>query len=133
MWLKYWMTIFISTSYTQASRDLSNFHSMCKYLNVPVAHHKTEEPVHCLAFLGIELNTELRTAKLPKDKLKEYSEHVTDRISRRKCTLREFKSILGKVQFSTAVIPAGKGFLRRMYNATIGKTNLNNYVNLTGN
>ena len=66
MWFKFGMTFFLLVHHTHKlveSRDLSNFRSMCKYLNVPIAHHKT----HTLTFLGVELYTELMTAKLAKD------------------------------------------------------------------
>ena len=46
-------------------------------------------------------------------------------------TLENFKSVIGKLQFATCVMSAGHCFLRRMHNATIGKTKPLSSVTLT--
>ena len=109
--------LFINDSYSLRKIDLDNFTDLCQYLKVPLAHRKTEGPSQCLTFLGIELDTKSMMARLPLDKLKAYSDYMTEMLSRNKCTLRELKSILGKLQFSTSVLPTGKSFLRCMYDA----------------
>ena len=123
--------LFINDSYSLTKIDLDNFTDLCQYLKVPLAHHKTEGPSQCLTFLGIELDTKSMMARLPLDKLKAYSDNVTEMLSRNRCTLRELKSILGKLQFSTSVLATGKSFLRRMYDATIGVANPNHFIRIT--
>ena len=123
--------LFINSSYDLAASDLSNFAFMCKLLGVPIADHKNEGPTRCLTFLGIELDTLTMTAKLPVDKLQKYSANIDNFLLADKCTLRELKSLLGQLQFSTSVIPVGKCFLRRMYNATIGVTRPYHHIRLT--
>ena len=74
---------------------------MCDILGVPIAKHKTEGPTKCLTFLGIEINTTSMTAKLPKDKLIKYENEIDKIITKTHCTLRELKSLIGMLQFST--------------------------------
>ena len=123
--------LFINNSYEGSLNDLDNFYDFCEKVGIPIAEHKTEGPSRCLTFLGIEINTVTMTASLPKDKLVTYEASVIDLMSRNKCTLRELKSVIGKLQFSTSVIPVGKCFLRRLYNATIGIKKPNHYINVS--
>ena len=46
-------------------------------------------------------------------------------------TLRELKSLIGKLQFATSTIRGGRCFLRRLHDATIGKTSPFHKVVLT--
>eukprot|EP00731_Ephydatia_muelleri_P007126 Em0003g1374a len=48
----------------------------CAELGVPLALDKCEGPSTCLTFLGIELDTETRTLRLPRDKLPGHSRDV---------------------------------------------------------
>ena len=115
--------LFINRTFNLSAADLFNFENMCSHLGVPIAKDKNVGPTHCLTFLGIELNTVSMTAKLSIDKLRTYAENIDSTLLKDKCTLRELKSLLGQLQFSTSVIPVGKCFLRRMYDATIGINN----------
>ena len=49
--------LFIQPSYQRCKRDLITFLHLCKELNVPIAHHKTEGPLNIITFLGKELDT----------------------------------------------------------------------------
>lgn len=83
---------------------------MCDHLGIPIAKQKNVGPTQCLTFLGIELNTLSMTAKLPVEKLEKYSKNVDYFLTKNKCTLRDLKSLLGQLQYSTSVIPVGKCF-----------------------
>ena len=102
--------LFIDNSYDNTEVNLINFANMCDHLGIPIAKHKNVGPTRCLTFLGIELNTLTMTAKLPVDKLGRYSKNIEYFLNKDKCTLREFKSLLGQLQYSTSVIPVGKCF-----------------------
>ena len=71
------------------------------------------------------------TAKLPVEKLRKYPQNVDEILATDKCTMREFKSLLGQPQFSTSVILVGKCFLRRMFDATIGIVKPYHYIRIT--
>ena len=123
--------LFINSTYDLTDVNLSNFTNMCDHLGIPIAKHKNVGPTQCLTFLGIELNTIDMTAKLPVEKLERYSQNIVHILAKDKTTLRELKSLLGQLQYSTSVIPVGKCFLRRMYNATIGITKPYHYIRIT--
>lgn len=122
--------LFINNNYNESKQTITKFSQLCNNIGVPIAEHKTEGPSQCITFLGIELNTISRTAKLPKDKLIAYKEHIEDMMLKNKCTLSEMKSLIGKLQFATSVIPVGKCFLRRLHNSTIGITKPYFYIRL---
>ena len=123
--------LFVGSSYSETLRQLNNFRVMCKKVGVPIAEHKTEGPVKCLTFLGIELDTENMEARLPKDKLSRYTADILDLLQKDKCTLRQMQSIIGKLQFSTSVVTCGKCFLRRMYDCIIGIKKPYYFIKLT--
>ena len=123
--------LFIQPSYQRCKRDLITFLHLCKELNVPIAHHKTEGPLNIITFLGIELDTLNMEARLPQDKLFNYTHEVSNALQLSKITLRELQSIIGKLQFATRVIPSGRAFLRRLHNLTIGIQKPYFYIRLT--
>ena len=117
--------LFINHSPVSTATDLSNFANMCGHLGVPIAKQKNVGPTHCLTFLGIEIDTINMTAKLPKEKLTRYSQNIDYLLSTKKCTLRELKSLLGQLQYSTSVTPSREMLLtshvsrHHRYNQTI--------------
>ena len=62
-------------------------------------------PTHELDFLGIRLNITTATASLPSDKLVHYLEVVSHLADASSCSLRELKSLIGKLQFACKIIP----------------------------
>lgn len=124
--------LFIAATQQDCLIVLTNFLNLCKTIGVPIAEHKTEHPTKCLTFLGIELNTKLMIARLPMEKLTKYRAHTEELVNSSKCTLRELKSLIGKLQFSTSVITSGRPFLRRLHDATIGIKHAHHYVRING-
>lgn len=112
--------LFIAPTKEACQRDLDSFFTLCKAINVPVAHHKTEGPTKSLVFLGIQLDVNSMVARLPKEKLIRYAENLRAILVAPQCSLSELKSLIGKLQFATSVVPAGRPFLRRLHDATIG-------------
>ena len=70
-------------------------------------------------------------ARLPVEKLSEYSNDIEGLLNSSYCTLRDMKSMLGKLQFATSVVSSGRPFLRRMYDLTINVKNLNCKIRLS--
>ena len=84
-------------------------------LNIPLAAKKTSsESTQKITFLGIELDTQKMTARLPQEKLRRYARDVHTLIQGSKTTKKEIQQIIGKLHFATCVIPIGKPFLRRL-------------------
>ncbi len=109
--------LFLGRTKSDCASSLRIFLRLCDYLGVPIAMDKTsEEPAQVLTFLGIELNTLDMTASLPMDKLQTYSRevHRVSQENRANMTVRQLRSLVGKLQFATCVIPCGRAFLRRL-------------------
>ena len=69
-------------------------------------------------------------AQLPVDKLRRYSDIISDASKSRKVKLCEMQSIIGCLQFATSVIVPGKAFIRRLIDRTFGVSVPFHYVTL---
>jgi len=76
----------IATDYRTCKDHLNKLLSLCKDLGIPMAPEKTTDPGTNTTFLGVELNTRLRQAKLPLDKLTEYKSNIESAIRSIKVT-----------------------------------------------
>ena len=123
--------LFIAESFGECLYALECFKTMCSRLGVPIAVHKTVGPTQSIDFLGISIDSVAYEASVPKDKIDAYSAVVSKLLTKDTCTLREMRSVIGKLQFTTCVISSGRCFLRRLYDTTIGKSNPNCLVFLT--
>ena len=112
--------MFIGKTESLCALYLKSFINMCSLINIPIANHKTMGPTKKLTFLGIELDSMNMLARLPHEKLIRYSKNVDDMLNSSSCSLKTLNTITGQLQFSTTVIKAGRPFLRRLYDATIG-------------
>ena len=87
-----------------------------------MANGKTEGPSQALVFLGIHIDTVSWSISIPLEKIISYAESVRDILRNGKCSLRELKSVIGKLTFVTKIVPAGRCFQRRLHDATIGRS-----------
>ncbi len=81
--------------------------------------------------LGAEFDTIIMQLSLALDKIQRYNSHVEEVLSHYRITLRDLQSIIGKLQYSTLVIHAGKAFLLRLINLTTGVKVPYHYIRLT--
>ena len=89
---------------------------ICANLGIPIASHKTEGPSTVLVFLGIELDTDRLTLRLPREKLCRLKKEIRRWKGRKACTKRELLSLIGQLQHASCVVRPGRTFLRRMIN-----------------
>lgn len=99
---------------------LQNFLTICKCIGLPMAKDKTVGPASCLIFLGIELDTVNKVARLPSDKLEKCLNLVREFLHQKKVTLRELQSLCGLLNFACQVVVPGRAFLRRMFDLCKG-------------
>ncbi|XP_065189453.1 uncharacterized protein LOC135820075 [Sycon ciliatum] len=78
--------------------------SVFRYLGVPIADEKTVGPTSCLTFLGIELDSVQKVARLPQDKVDDIRSRLLAFRQRQSCRLRELEQLLGKLNFASRVI-----------------------------
>ena len=113
--------LFLAPSQDQCQNALDSFKELAKEIGLPLAEHKTVGPTRVISFLGLEINTIEGVVKLPPEKLQKYAQLVNEALSWEKISMRNAKSLIGKLNFASAVFPAGRTFLRRMYDLTSGK------------
>lgn len=123
--------LFIANTQTLCDGYLRLFKEICLITGFPLAERKTVEPCRALTFLGFHLDTEKMIAQLPSDKQTRYKDEVHKYLLLKRLTLRELKSLLGKLQHATAAIRPGTAFLRRLYDLTCGLKNPNSQVSLS--
>ena len=111
-------------------RHLDNFTNLCSIIGIPLAPEKTEGPSQILSFAGIELDTTIMQARLPVEKIKKYLQQVQEVTNKKKVTLRELQSIIGALNHCCYIIPAGRAFLRRLIDLTIGATDPHHHIRL---
>ncbi|XP_065195263.1 uncharacterized protein LOC135826586 [Sycon ciliatum] len=103
---------------TLCAQRLNVVLSVFRYLGVPIADEKTVGPTSCLTFLGIELDSVQKVARLPQDKVDDSRSRLLAFRQRQSCRLRELEQLLGKLNFASRVITPGRTFMRRLYDAT---------------
>ena len=114
--------LFIAKTEEECSYALDSFIHLCKTCEVPLAPGKTVGPSTRVTFLGIELDAEAGIAAIPQEKISAYAKNLATLTSKETCTVKELKSLIGKLQFTSCVITTGRCFLRRLHDKTIGKT-----------
>ncbi len=101
--------LFGAPNSNQCEEALTKALSRCQALGVRIATRKT-----VLTFLGVELDSDLMTVRLPAQKLDRLRREILRWEGRRSCTKRELLSIIGQLQHACYVIKPGRSFLRRM-------------------
>ena len=105
--------LILSHDQVTCQRHLNALISICADIGIPFAPDKTTSPSMNTVFLGIELDTQTQCAKLPMDKLNEYSSLIDHHLSKSKITQHDLESLVGKLSFAASVVPA-RPFLRRL-------------------
>jgi hypothetical protein len=123
--------LFLGKTQDSCKKAMETFHQLCRELDIPINHSKTEGPVTILSFLGIQLDSIHFKASLPQDKVYRYTALMTSFLTRKTCTLHELQQVIGSLQFTTSVVRPGRTFLRRLINATMGVTKPYHHVHLT--
>ena len=82
-------------------------------LGVPIGPEKIEKRAMVLTFLGIELDSQRLSVRLPDDKLA-HLQLLIDWGDRKVCTKRELLSLIGVLQQAATVIWFGRCFLQRI-------------------
>ena len=112
-------------------RRLEIILAACTYLGIPLAEEKTEASTTSLTFLGIHLDTDLLEARLPDDKLAELRDLLVMFSGLPLRTKRDLLSLLGKLNFATSVVMAGRTFMRRLWDATLAVPELHYRITLS--
>ena len=94
-----------------------------KQFGVPIATEKTVPPSTNITFLGLTIDTLTMEVRIPADKITAVTQQIQSFLTsnRKKVRVVEFQSLVGRLQFITRAIPAGRAFCRRLYDAISGQ------------
>jgi hypothetical protein len=93
-----------------------DFESMCTDLGFAVKHKKSFSGM-CTEFLGLEIDIAMMEARLLSEKHPKALVLLPTYLRRRSITLLELQSLIGCSSFAVKLVPLGRSFLRRLYNA----------------
>ena len=108
--------LFIHPTEEGCEHALDSSIALNKLIGVHLAENKDGTPNPSPQIHSCNMQT-----ALPEEKVNSYLGEVLNLQALSHINLRKFRSVIGKLSFATCVMTAGKCFLRRMYNATIGK------------
>ena len=94
---------------------------LCDQIGLPLAEDKTVLPTTRITFLGLVIDLETLTISVPDDKRIDIVQMLHKLMSGRNTKVRKLMSITGKLRFMCKAIPAGRPFLRRMFDAMKGQ------------
>ena len=89
--------------------------AMCAKLGLPLADDKTEGPITCLTFLGIELDTIAMEARLPAARLARLKQLMVEWGSKTHATCKEIQSLAGLLNFAAQVVRPGRFYISSLY------------------
>ena len=90
--------LILAPTFDMCKRYLQEFLAICDKIGIPMAPEKTMGPSTCLTFLGIELNTVQKVARLPNDKVDRCLSLVSEFLQRKK---GHFKRVVNIVWYSS--------------------------------
>ena len=86
-------------------------------LGIPIAADKSVGPTTIMVFLGLELNTNDMSVRIPLHKIDELATLIAHFLSREKVSLQKLQSLVGKLNFFGQAVRSSRAFLRRFYDA----------------
>ena len=110
--------------------NLSTIQQLCTDLGIPSAQGKLKGPTHCLTFLGIEIDTCLSIARLPKEKLTQIKSELHCWLKKRRAKKWQILSLVGLLQHASKVVVPGRSFTACMYFKAVGVKKLNYFTKL---
>lgn len=101
-----------------------------KKLRIEWSLRKTVGPENALEYLGIILDTIAMECRLPKDKLDRLVTMISSMLGKSKCKQKEMLSLIGHLVFAARVIPAGRSFMSRLFQAAYSVKRLHHTISI---
>lgn len=115
----------------ECGQHLIQLSHIFEQLGILIAPEKTEGPVTCLSFLGLELDSLAMEIRLPPSKLRALQALITQWIDKQSCSRRHLESLIGSLHHACCVVRPGKTFLRRMFELLSVATRQNHHIRLS--
>ena len=97
-----------------------------------MAPEKVEGPTTCLKFLGLMVDTVAMEVRMPEKKCTDLLAEIRVILKgKKKVTLRELQSLIGKLNFACRAVVPGRPFCRRIIDATCGVSKPHHRIRVT--
>ena len=115
----------------QCHNSLQSFLLLAESLGLPIKPSKTFYPCTKLELHGITVCTETMQMSLPKEKVDKAVNLINNMLQVSKTTVEKIQVITGLLNYCSKIVPAGRAFLRRLYDLTSGATHQSYHVRVT--
>jgi hypothetical protein len=85
-----------------------------QWLGLPISLNKLEGPSTIIIFLGIEIDTAMMMVRLPAAKLDSLRALVESWLTKKACTQKELRSLIGRLSHASQVVRASRLFITRL-------------------
>lgn len=106
----------IADSKQECMEALNCLLQLLRKLGFSINWNKVIDPTTKLTFLGIELDSQAMTLRLPEDKLQCFRSELLSFLQRKRASKRQLQSLAGKLSWAAGVVKGGRVFLRRIFN-----------------
>jgi len=120
--LMHYLDDYLGGDYSTAScaNLLKIFLRVMSDMGVIIAKEKTQGPTEVLVFLGLELDSNNMSVRIPQNKIDEVILKIHSVLSKNKSTLKEMQSLIGSLNFCCRAIPLGRPYCRRLLDSICG-------------
>ena len=119
-----------NTNKTSLDHYLNAFFQVCNDLGVPIAEEKTCGPTTSLIFLGLVIDTNDLTVKIPIENVRQLQALLLNCLRKNKVTLKEIQALVGALNFFSSAVPSARAFNRRFYDATCGVNQPHHFIGI---
>ena len=114
----------------ECGSNMSSMFDVCMKAGLPIEPSKTVGPAAAICFLGMELDSNEGTIRLPADKLRDLKAQLRTWRTRRACRKRELLSLLGLLNHACKAVRVGRAFLRRLIDVSTRAKQLDHFIRL---
>lgn len=122
--------IFFGKTNSICAKSQSQFELLCKDINLPLRAKKKVTATTCCELHGLQVDTVAGTVTLPADKWERAVDMLQGLRGKKKVTLHDLQCCLGLLQFCCRAVEAGRAFLRRLIDLTLGVTRPNHHIHM---
>ncbi|XP_053404896.1 uncharacterized protein LOC128558742 [Mercenaria mercenaria] len=124
----------VESSVNKCLHSMSSFDHVCRELGVPLCEEKWVGPTQCLTYLGLDIDSKNQTIRVPSEKIRKAISRLQPLVkNQKKITLKQLQSVVGLLNFISKAIPAGRAFLRRLYDAMAYAKKPHHFIRISRN
>lgn len=104
----------VEDTYDACRASLDHLRKLLRTLGFAINYKKLVTPCKVLTFLGIEIDVNKMTLRLPEDKLRAFLEEVTKVYNAKNVSKRSLQSLCGRLAWAAQVVAGARCYVRRL-------------------